>query len=58
MLTYAGGDKLYVPVENLDVLEPLWREKRGRGAGQAGRRGLAEAARASRNASARSRMSC
>jgi transcription-repair coupling factor (superfamily II helicase) len=41
-LTYAGGDKLYIPVENLDVLA-LWQRERERRARQAGRRRLAAA---------------
>jgi transcription-repair coupling factor (superfamily II helicase) len=58
MLTYAGGDKLYVPVENLDVLS-LWvlNPKVFRStswAAKGGRSGAPSCA----NVSARSRMNC
>jgi transcription-repair coupling factor (superfamily II helicase) len=38
-LEYAGGDKLYVPVENIDVLSRYGSDNEGVGARPAGRRG-------------------
>ena len=42
-LIYDGSQKLYLPVENIEVLSPLRERDRWRGAGQAGRRELADA---------------
>ena len=42
-LEYAGGDKLYVPVENIDVLTRYGSDSERRDARPAGRRGVAAA---------------
>ena len=42
-LSYAGGDKLYVPVENIDVLSRYGGDGERRDARPAGRRGVAAA---------------
>ncbi len=41
-LIYEGNDKLFVPVENIEVHQPLWRRGCDRPARQAGLGGLAE----------------
>ncbi len=42
-LTYAGGDKLFVPVENIDVLSRYGSDSEGVGLDKAGRRRVAGA---------------
>ena len=44
-LEYARGDKLYVPVENIELLTPLRQRERGRDARQPRRRGAGSGAR-------------
>ncbi len=39
---YDGDDKLFLPVENIEVLSRFGSETAGRRAGQAGRRRLAD----------------
>ena len=56
MLKYAGGDKLYIPVENIDVLSAATaRRERTRPARPARRRGMAEAPRAAEGTDPRDR---
>ena len=54
-LEYARGDKLYVPVENIELLIALRQRERGRDARQARRRGLAAAQVADEGADPRDR---
>ena len=54
-LEYAGGDKLYVPVENIDVLSRYGADSERRDARPAGRRGVAAAQVADEGADPRDR---
>ena len=58
MLEYAGGDKLYIPVENIDVLSRYGSGEEGAALDRLGGEAGSGARRGSRSASARSPTSC